>query len=151
MKEYNFHTLTLSQANANLQEHYLLFAYLLDRFPIKTLILPIVFDDMRENEIRTDIKGVLKDHFSYKKINETLSGKSLISRFKDEDLVDNNSNVLTDTKQNHFENVLDKKLGKVWPLWTKRDIFRGELFGKLYLLRNSIFVIKATTTRKMIR
>ena len=151
LKEYNFHTLTLSQANANLQEHYLLFAYLLDRFPIKTLILPIVFDDMRENEIRTDIKGVLKDHFSYKKINETLSGKSLISRFKDEDLVDNNSNVLTDTKQNHFENVLDKKLGKVWPLWTKRDIFRGELFGKLYLLRNSIFGIKATTTRKMIR
>ena len=37
---------------------------------------------MRENEIRTDIKGVLKDHFSYKKINETLSGKSLISNSK---------------------------------------------------------------------
>ena len=36
LKEYNFHTLTLSQANANLQEHYLLFAYLLDRLPIKT-------------------------------------------------------------------------------------------------------------------
>ncbi len=151
LKEHDFHTLTLSQANANLQEHYLLFTYLLDRFPIKTLILPIVFDDMRENEIRTDIKSVLKDHFSYKKINETLSGKSLISRLNDKDLADNNSNILVDTKQNHFENVLDEKLGKVWPLWTKRDIFRGELFGKLYLLRNSIFGIKATTTRKMIR
>jgi len=42
-------------------------------------------------------------------------------------------------------------LGKIWPLWNKRDIFRGEFFGKLYLLRNSIFGIKATTTRKMIK
>ena len=151
LKEYNFYTLTLSQPNANLQEHYLLFAYLLDRLPLKTLILPIVFDDMRENEIRTDIQSVLKDQASYKRINETLSGKSLMTRFNDKDLADNKSNVLKDTKQTEFENLLDEKLGKVWPLWTKRDIFRGELFGKLYLLRNSIFGIKATTTRKMIK
>jgi hypothetical protein len=151
LKEYNFHTLTLSQANANLQEHYLLFAYLLDRLPLKTLILPIVFDDMRENEIRTDIQSVLKDQASYKKINETLSGKSLMTRYSGKDLADNKSNVLNDTKQTEFENLLDENLGKIWPLWTKRDIFRGELFGRLYLLRNSIFGIKATTTRKMIK
>ena len=151
LKEYNFHTLTLSQPNANLQEHYLLFTYLLDRLPLKTLILPIVFDDMRENEIRTDIKRVLKDQASYKRINETLLGKSLISRFNDKDLADNKSNVLKDTKQTEFENLLDEKLGNIWSLWTKRDIFRGELLGKLYLLRNSVFGIKATTTRKIIK
>lgn len=151
LKEYNFHTLTLSQANANLQEHYLLFAYLLDRLPIKTLILPIVFDDMRENEIRTDIKSVLKDQASYRRIEETLSGKSLISRLNYKNLANNKTNVINDTKQTEFENLLDEKLGNIWPLWNKRDIFRGELFGKLYLLRNSIFGIKATTTRKMIK
>ena len=151
LKEYNFYTLTLSQPNANLQEHYLLFAYLLDRLPLKTLILPIVFDDMRENQIRTDIQSVLKDQASYKRINETLLGKSLISRFNDKDLADNKSNVLKDTKQTEFENLLDEKLGNIWSLWTKRDIFRGELLGKLYLLRNSVFGIKATTTRKIIK
>ena len=61
------------------------------------------------------------------------------------------ANVINDTKQTEFENLLDEKLGNIWPLWNKRDIFRGELFGKLYLLRNSIFGIKATTTRKMIK
>ena len=151
LKEYNFHTLTLSQANANLQEHYLLFAYLLDRLPIKTLILPIIFDDMRENEIRKDIKSVLKDQASFKRINLTLSGKSLISRFKYNNLDENKSNFLKDTKQTEFEDLLDEQLGNIWPLWNKREILRGELFGKLYLLRNSIFGIKATTTRKMIR
>ena len=151
LKEFNFHTLTLSQANANLQEHYLLFAYLLDRFPIKTLILPIVFDDMREDQIRSNIENILKDQNSLKKINETLTGKSLISRFNDKNLADNHSNVLDDTMQKGFENSIDEKLGKIWPLWTKRDILRGELFGKLYLLRNSIFGIKATNTRKMIK
>tara|TARA_A100001015_G_scaffold297489_1_gene379069 strand:- start:1524 stop:2669 length:1146 start_codon:yes stop_codon:yes gene_type:complete len=151
LKEYNFHTLTLSQANANLQEHYLLFAYLLDRLPIKTLILPIVFDDMRENKIRKDIKSVLKDQASFKRINLTLSGKSLISRFKYNNLDENKSNFLKDTKQTEFEDLLDEQLGNIWPLWNKREILRGELFGKLYLLRNSIFGIKATTTRKMIR
>ena len=151
LKKYDFHTITLSQGNANLQEHYLLFAYLLDQFPIKTLILPIVFDDMREDEIRPDIKSILKYQSSYKKINKTLTGKSLISRFNDKDLAGNESSILDDTMQNGFENLIDEKLGKIWPLWTKRDILRGNLFGKLYLLRNSIFGIKATSKRKMIR
>ena len=151
LKKYNFHTLTLSQANANLQEHYLLFAYLLDRFPIKTLILPIVFDDMREDQIRSNFESILKDQNSLKKINKTLTGKSLISKFNDKDLADNQSNVLDDTMQNSYENSIDEKLGKIWPLWTKRDILRGELFGTLYLLRNSILGIKATTTRKIIK
>jgi len=151
LKDHNFYTITLSQPNANLQEHYLLFAYLLDHFPIKTLILPIVFDDMREDEIRPYIKSALKDQTSYKRINETLTGKNLISRFNDKDLAGNESNVLGETMQNSFENLIDEGLGEIWPLWNKRDALRGKLFGNLYLLRNSIFRIKATTGRKMIR
>lgn len=151
LKEYNIHTLTFSQPNANLQEHYLLFAYLLDRFPIKTLILPIVFDDMREDEIRPDIKKVLKDQTLLKKINKSLTGKNLISRFNNKDLAGNEFNIIDDNKQNRLENIIDEKLGKIWPLWNKRDTLRAELFSNLYLLRNSIFGIKATTTRKMIK
>ena len=106
---------------------------------------------MRENKITKDIKSVLKDQASFKRINLTLSGKSLISRFKYNNLDENKSNFLKDTKQTEFEDLLDEQLGNIWPLWNKREILRGELFGKLYLLRNSIFGIKATTTRKMIR
>jgi len=151
LRRHNFYTITISQPNANLQEHFLLFAYLLDRFPIKTLILPIVFDDMREDEIRSDIKSILKDQISYKRITQTLTGKNLISKFEDKDLAGNKSNILDDKMQNSFEDLIDERLGKIWPLWNKRDTLRGELFSNLYLLRNSIFGIKASTTRKMIR
>lgn len=159
LKKYDFHIITLSQPNANLQEHFLLFSYLLDRFPIKTLILPIFFDDMREDEIRSDIKSILKDEVSSKRINEFLTGKNLISRFNDKDLaindsnilVGNNSNILYGTFQVSFENLIDQRLSKIWQLWNKRDVLRGKLFGNLYLLRNFFFGIKATTTRKMIR
>lgn len=151
LNEYGYHTITLSQANANLQEHYLLFAYLLDKFPIKTLVLPIVFDDMREDEIRPNIKNILKDKSFHKKIDKTLTGKNLISKFIDKDLAGNNIAVLQNTNQNNLENIVDEKLGKIWPMWSNRDVLRNKLFGNLYVLRNYILGIKATTTRKMIK
>ena len=42
---YRFSSIiTFSQPNANLQEHYVLFEYLRHRLPVRTLILPLVFD-----------------------------------------------------------------------------------------------------------
>ena len=53
---YNRYFLTLSQPNANLKEHLLLFAFLLGNLPIDTLVLPVVFDDMRETGIRPSLQ-----------------------------------------------------------------------------------------------
>jgi len=151
LDKYGYHTITFSQANANLQEHYLLFAYLLDKFPIKTLVLPIVFDDMREDGIRPNLKDILKDESFHKKIDKTLTGKNLISRFIDKDLAGNDISVSQNANQNNLETTIDEKLGKIWPLWSSRDVLRNKLFGNLYLLRNHVLRIKATTTRKMIK
>ena len=63
----------------------------------------------------------------------------------------NEINIIEDTIQNNFENFIDDKLGNIWPLWMQRDSLIGQLYGNLYLLRNSIFGIKATTTRKIIK
>jgi len=151
LKEFGFYTLTFSQANANLQEHLLLFTHLLNYFPVKTLILPIVFDDLREDKIRVGIKEILKDTVSYNKIKETLTGRKLIEMFEDLDFSNQNINFSEEDQKNHFENLIDEKLGNLWKLWDERENLRGQLFGKLYLLRNSIFRIDATTTRKMIK
>jgi hypothetical protein len=151
LKKYNFYTLTFSQPNANLQEHYLLLAYLLDHFQIKTLILPIVFDDLREDEVRPDLQTILNDQAYKDKINKTLTGKNLISKFNNQDLAGNDSIVSEDILNNSFENQLNEKLSKIWPLWREREILRGTLFGKLYNLRNSILGITASTTRRMIK
>ena len=151
LKGLNFYSLTFSQPNANLQEHYLLFAYLLDQFKISTLILPIVFDDLREDQIRSNIISILNYQNSFKRIEKSLSGKRIISKNNQKDLAGNEINIIEDTIQNNFENFIDDKLGNIWPLWMQRDSLIGQLYGNLYLLRNSIFGIKATTTRKIIK
>ena len=52
----NYFLLTLSQPNANLQEHYILYR-INNLINIDVLVLPIVFDDLRETNLR---RGQLK-------------------------------------------------------------------------------------------
>ena len=68
----------------------------------------------------------------------------------DNDLVGNEFKVSEGIIQNNFENLLEERLGKIWPIWDEREILRGTLFGKLYKLRNSVFRINASTIRNMI-
>jgi len=150
LKKYNLYNLTLSQANASLQEHYLLLSYLIDKIPIKALILPIVFDDLREDNLRLGIKGILNDKNIKSKISKTFTGKQLIFRFSNKDMAGNETKLVDEDVKDNFENLLNKSLIKIWPLWGSREILRGILFGKLYQLRNSILGINASTTRKMI-
>lgn len=150
LKKYNLYNLTLSQANASLQEHYLLLSYLIDKIPIKTLILPIFFDDLREDNLRPGIKTILNDINLKSKISKTFTGKQLLSRFSNKDMAGNEKKLVDEDIKDNFENLLNKGLIKIWPLWGDREILRGILFGKLYQIRNSIFGINASTTRRMI-
>ena len=150
LKKFDIYTLTFSQANANLQEHYLLLAYLLEYFPIKTLILPVVFDDLREDDIRLTIENVLTNQFVKKKISKSYTGKNLISKFNNKNSNTSVSNRKKDLSQDYFENLLDKKLNKFWSIWSNRENLRGSLFAKLFFFRNYIFGITPSTTRKMI-
>ena len=49
-KKYNEYVISFSQPNANLQEHFLLTAHIINKLPVRYLILPIVFDDMRRRD-----------------------------------------------------------------------------------------------------
>jgi len=142
--------LTLSQANASLQEHYLLFAYLLNRLPIKELVLPVVFDDMREDGIRTSLIDAFKDQKTADSLRSSEIGRILIANHGDQDAAGNDMNALQDTFQEHSEKVLNSILEEAWSLWAARPTLRGELLGSLYLLRNWAFGINASSTRKMI-
>ena len=145
------YTVTFSQPNANLQEHYLLFAHLLNQLPIDILILPVFFDDMREDMLRPNIKSILNNSHTLENIDKTFTGKNLISLIDEKDTVGNQSKIEKNTPQNNWEDHLNRKLANIWPLWSKRDNLREIFFGALYQLRNSVFGITATTTRKMIK
>lgn len=142
--------LTLSQPNASLQEHYLLFAYLLGKLPIDTLVLPVVFDDMREEGIRTSLADALKDPEATRILGLTTLGQSLVANHGEQDAAGNDMAALADTVQERSERFLNAELARLWPLWAERPALRGEFMLSLYLLRNWVLGIDPSSTRKMI-
>ena len=138
--------ISVSQPNANLQEHFLLAAHLIKKLPVKYIILPIVFDDMREDGIRFSLNYLLEDQTTIDLIKNYETGSKLLSQYK-------NSNINKNKKENlqdKSENFLNKKLSNIWPIWSERVQLRGHLFNFLYRLRNYIFQINPSTTRKIL-
>ncbi len=149
--------LTFSQPNVSLQEHYVLFEYLRIRLPVKTLILPLVFDDLRETGIRSDIALALEDARVVSSLATTEIGRQILQQAtqnKEDSSVDSSGDDLKgirNTIQEHSESALNKWLSDHSTLWKIRPEARGNLLGNLYLLRNSIFGITAQSKRKMIK
>ena len=141
--------LAFSQPNANLQEHYLLFEYLKGQLPISTLLLPVVFDDTRENGLRDGLVEALAEQDVVDELKKTTIGLEILAENKSlkagGDLAG-----LNDTPQMAVEAGLTTWLTEHWSLWEARPQMRGEIFRNLYVWRNSIFGINAQSKRKKI-
>lgn len=141
--------LTFSQPNANLQEHYVLFEYLRRQLPVRVLILSVVFDDFREEGLRNEIAALAKDELTARTLLETSIGRRLVAAAnavpQDKDTAG-----IAQTMQERAERTLNAWLDEHSLHWEARPTIRGELLNTLYLLRNTLFGIKATTKRKMI-
>ena len=151
LQQQGQYLLTFSQPNASLQEHYLLFSYLLGHFPIKKLVLPVVFDDMREDGVRTTLVDALKDQNTRGILQVTPVGQNLLSNYGDQDAAGNDMLALDNTIQEYTEKWLNNMFEEIWPLWGERAVLRGKFLGSLYLFRNWALGIKPTSTRRMIR
>ena len=136
--------MALSQPNASLQEHYILFEYLKSKMDIKLLVLPVVFDDTRETGVRNTIAGVFDGRVVTDQLISTELGKTLFDNYSEKDSSGNNLNVDLDTIQQKVEYVLNNKLGLLWEGWKSRESIRGDLFVSLYQFRNWLFNITLT-------
>jgi len=143
--------LTFSLGNASLQEHYVMFEYLRQRMPLKTLILPVVFDDTREEGLRPDVADFVRDPATAETLSETAIGKRLVasvwSRAK---ATAEDTGGITGTLQERFETGINGWLGKHSRMWQLRPEIRGWLFIGLYRVRNFVFGITPNSTRKVI-
>jgi len=140
--------LTLSQPNANLQEHYVLFEYMRQQVALDALLLPVVFDDTREDGLREHISSLAILPGVVKKLAGTQIGQ---------ELVDKSSRVAEDSGvanrqlwQDRSEATLNSVMAKYIPLWSDRADLRSTAIFALYRLRNSIFGISASTKRKVL-
>ena len=149
-KKQKKYLLTLSQPNANLQEHLIILSHLIKKVPIENLILPIVFDDLREDGIRKNLQDIFYDEKSLKFIRTSEIGNNLILNHAQNDSSGNETNKNKKSFQDSSESYLNKKMEEVWPLWLKRSSLRGELFNSLYKFRNFVFNIDPTSTRKIL-
>lgn len=144
----NKYVLTFSQPNANLQEHYILFEYLSTQLPISTIILPVVFDDLRETGIRNDLKRLFEETQVTDSLQKSEIGTMLLSSSNKNEIADNNA--LDGTHQLDIESYLNDFLANHWKVWSQRAQYRGNLFNDLYIFRNWVFGITPSSVRKII-
>lgn len=151
LKPHNLDLVTFSQPNANFQEHYVLFEYLRHKLPLNTLILPAWFDGTREEGLRPDVGTFVKNKDVAAALAKTAIGVKLLNT-SNPSLDSQETAGISHTVQERVEKNIDNWLLKHSALWRERPQMRGELiFGQLYTLRNTLFGIKATSKRKVIR
>lgn len=149
--EHDFFLLTLSQPNSNLQEHYLLYEYISNLMKVDILILPVVFDDLRETNIRKDLEGILEIDEITQKLNENLIGRSIIKKYENSKNIDESIKDFTNESfQDSSERYLNNSLSKISLVWENRDKLRSKLFQLLIKTRNYIFRIDSQSERKII-
>jgi hypothetical protein len=144
--------LGVSLPNANLQEHYVLMRYALERLPVKLVLLELCFDDLREDGLRDEFSSVLNDA-ERASLKQEPVGRDIVERAEAEWQHANRGEEnagLSGFAQKALEDRLDAALGAIWPLWRDRENLRVRALTDLYLLRNEALGIKPTTIRRMI-
>lgn len=158
--------ISASVPNANLQEHYLLSEFFVSKLSkIELMILPVFFDDFREDGIREayfkdfaptgfqvngndEISNSINlslNNFSKKNISDTLLEQRNEGVKGTEDFY-----ALKETTQDVTERKLNSSLYNNLDFWKNREQLRGEYFTMLHLSRNTMFNISAQSTRRMI-
>lgn len=151
LKRHGLDLLSFSQPNANLQEHYILFAALQRKLPLRVLILPVVFDDLREEGVRNEVAVFARDKDVATTLSRTEIGNRLASasRVMPQD-TDNDTAGIANTLQERAERGIVTWLDQHSQLWQARSEIRGQLFLSLYRLRNTLFDINPTSKRRVI-
>ena len=156
LKKYDQELLGISFPNGNMQEFLTAVIYLSNKFQVKNIILPLFYDDMREDGIRADINTLAVGDFLrgrqalypyYKDIPSLELFKNATTTSKN---INRDKKAPDQTLQEVSEKFMDDELNAVWNVWGARANLRGNIFNDVYRYRNFILGIKATTIRKMI-
>ena len=145
------HLIAVSQPNASFQEHLVIFEFLESKTQIDTLIISLIFDDLREDGLRSDIAQFLKDQVTYNRLDNSETGKKIIKSNNTTSLQDKEYAGISNTFQEIVEKNINNFLSENSPAWEARPEIRGYIFlDVLYKFRNYIFNISPSSKRKMI-
>jgi hypothetical protein len=142
--------LAFSPPNANLQEHLVIFEHLRQRLPLKMLLLPVVYDDMRETGVRDGLAPLLQDAKTGESLRQTEIGRTLLATTKPTEEPDDELAALHSTVQERVERALNNWLEAHSELWRTRPQARSAFYVKLLEARNFVFSITSSSVRQMI-
>jgi hypothetical protein len=139
--------LGLSEPNASLQEHELMLAYAIANYQPTALILPAVFDDTREDRIRSELGFMAQD----RQVLRILENSSIVDRLRSDSVADPDCArpFTPGCLQETVERAIDGALS-VWPAWNARGETRGSIAVFMYQMRNTVFGIRPTSARRRI-
>jgi hypothetical protein len=152
-RAYQIDVLAHTIPNANLQEFYLLFRYWQTKLPIKTVLLPVFMDDLREDGIRNVfLAGLVQSKYQIDRDSSEIARQINQSLAALQPVAQNNPDLkaLEETVQESVEKELNDFLQQHFRSWSYRPNVRGQLFADLHQMRNTIFGISASSKRKMI-
>lgn len=144
-----------SLPNANLQEHYVVFKYVISVMPVKQLIIPVFFDDTRESGVRADLIRDPVKQVMQPDMDSSEFGTALRSQFETSLSTTEGENAdmkaLHSTTQENVEKKLNEKLGSVSEIWESRANIRSTfIYNYIYGLRNTVLGIDPSSKRKKI-
>lgn len=148
--------LGISYPNANLQEFLFTLIYFTNKCSrVTQIVLPVFYDDMREDHIRDDIGNATAVQFiAQSRDSSFFEDISSITHLKNklpaDAAINNDMKALDATAQEKSEKFLDSLARSNWAIWRSRPNTRASIFNDLHKLRNGLLGIKANTKRKMI-
>lgn len=149
----NLCVLTNSIPNANLQEFHVILRWWMDQANIKTLLLPVFMDDLREDGLRKEFfTALIDDSFSLEFPQDALESEwnKIFKGFGESPQENVAASEGIETPQDIVEREINGWLNAQSETWRNRPNARGDFFMKLYRWRNTLFDINASTKRKMI-
>lgn len=151
LEHQHIYLMTFSQPNANLQEHLLTYLYLNQQRQINYLILPVVFDDFREDGVRPELLKFAEDSEVQAKLSNSAIGEKILKEKTTINQDNTDTAGLQGTVQDRVELSMNRWFDDHFSFWQARADARGTLFTHLYLARNTILGITPSSKRKMIR
>ena len=149
LEKNNNNLITFVLPNGSFTEFLILFEYIISKVKIKKLVLPIVFDDLREGNIRKDISNFFVDENFRLKFSNSLHKKKIIKKISFEkktiDIHDNKKTI-----QEYVERKINYLLNKCCAHENKKIVGSTRVYYNLYIFRNSVFNIKPTSKRRLI-
>ena len=149
LQKIDTNLITFALPNGSITEFLILYEYLNSKIKVDKLVIPLVFDDLREGNIRSDLSSLFDDFDFKNKFNKNQHRKKILKKIiKQNDVVKNYES--EESIQDLVERKISNFLNTCCNYESKKKYAANRIYHNLYLLRNYIFNIDPSSERKMI-